>query len=132
VVTVSLDEDQAALTGDVALIMSSLLRNLADTLTPPVPVVEATDGDWIAVREALDEGPKLKLPVEFNWDQLRLVVQGAVHKEDRPVEVIGRRIGVPTLGAFLRGNRATFAVENLIRVMWWLGYYDIREFCKEI
>jgi len=69
-------------------------------------------------------------PLEFDWDAFRLVLGSRLGGKEG-VKNKGRRMGFTNVDAFLRGDRPTVTVDSLVRMMWFLEIFDIREFLKE-
>lgn len=63
----------------------------------------------------------LRQPLDIDWNALKIAVQAKIVDEDRPTEVIGRRIHVPQLSAWIRKRNAHLTPEAYFRVVQWLG-----------
>lgn len=76
--------------------------------------------------------------VDFDWDQLRLMVAIKLEKiprrskNDRGHEPLAKLLGVShtAIGAFMRGHSVP-TVTTTIRLMAWVGYTDFAEFLKD-
>lgn len=64
---------------------------------------------------------KLVEPIDIDWNALKVAVQAKLVEEDRPTEVVGRKIGVPQLGGWLRNRNGHLVTEAYLRVVAWLG-----------
>lgn len=71
-------------------------------------------------------------PVRFDWTQLRLVTQMKANEDGRPLAHIGKEIGFVNIDGFLAGSRKTLTVDNVLRIMLWLGVTDWRDFAVTV
>lgn len=72
--------------------------------------------------------------VEVDWDQLRLMMQVKIYRENVRMADLARTLGVAdtALGKFLASTHKQLEANSLIRLMMWLGYTDFTEFLKEV
>jgi hypothetical protein len=118
---------------------SYVAKRLVEILRAATESARQRMPDEAPEQSVAQEAPKIPLPIpsglpmptgplQFDWTQFRLLTQMKVNADGRPIAHIGKAIGFTNLDSFLSGYRPTVTVDNVLRIMLWLGITDWRNF----